>query len=64
MSQSIPTADSVHDMAEQLVQHALRAGLVVTIEHRRLKPQAIGRDEYVIQTQPVRQAVPVNHSAG
>ena len=56
MSQSIPTADSVHDMAEQLVQHAQRAGLIVTIERRPLKPLAMGHEEYVIETRPARQA--------
>lgn len=43
-------------MAEQLIQHAQRAGLVVTIERRPLKPLAMGHAEYVIETRPAREA--------
>lgn len=56
MSQATPTPDSVHEMALQLVQHAQRAGLVVTIERRSLRPLAMGHAEYVIETRPAREA--------
>lgn len=52
-----PTADSVHDMAEQLINHALRAGLIVTIERRSLQPFAMGHAEYVIETRPARSSM-------
>ena len=55
MLQATPTPESVHEMAQQLVQHAQRAGLVVTIERRSLKPLAMGHQEYVIETRPVRE---------
>lgn len=55
MSQAIPTPDSVHEMAHQLINSAQRAGLVITIERRSLKPFAMGHQEYVIETRPARE---------
>ena len=61
MSNSISSAkpdpaDLVIQAAQRLLEVANLAGLIVTIERRPLLPLAMGHNEYVIETRPMRGA--------
>lgn len=51
-----PTPTTVQQAANELIALAYRAGQVVTIERRPLKPLAMGNAEYVVDIRPVRGA--------
>lgn len=48
--------NALHEQASFLLRQAERAGVVLTIERRSLKPLAMGHAEYAISTWPVRSA--------
>mgnify|MGYP003563531280 FL=1 len=54
MTLPTPTADQLQAMAEELVQRAQTAGLVLTVEQVNLQPPRIGNYKTVVSVRPER----------